>query len=166
MKIILYVLSAAVAVYLLAYLANWLSYTLIKCRVVRRQKWDLNIACGHTDGGGINADIVQHADVPNFVLVKDIYNLPFADKQFKDVLCSHTIEHVDDVQRLHEELNRVGERVIYLLPPLWDFSAALNLIEHKTIFLSMRSEHQTLPPYFGLPFADTFQRWFGQKIKA
>ena len=63
-----------------------------------------NICCGRTDGGGINADIVQHGDVPNFVKLDSIYRLPFADGQFEVVLCSHTAEHVQYPQRFDREL--------------------------------------------------------------
>ncbi len=163
---LLWIITAGIVVYLFFWILNWLSYQYIKNRVLHRQRWDLNICCGKTDGGGVNADIVKHADVPNFVFVPDIYDLPFEDNQFEHVLCSHTIEHVDDLQRLQKELQRVGKEVTYLLPPLWDISAAFNLIEHKWIFFSLRSEHRTLPPYKRLPLADTIQKWLGQKVKA
>jgi hypothetical protein len=74
---------------------------------------DLNICCGTTDGGGINADILQHSDVPNFVKLDSIYRLPFADKQFGVVLCSHTAEHVHYPQRFDRELQaRVGQKLV------------------------------------------------------
>ncbi|MFO7893890.1 MAG: methyltransferase domain-containing protein [Longimicrobiales bacterium] len=100
---------------LLALLALWettnrISYGMLKQRILERQKWDLNICCGTTDGGGINADIMRHAEVPRFVLV-DVYRAPFRDGQFETVLCSHTIEHVDEPERLFRELQRVGARV-------------------------------------------------------
>ncbi|MEX0684834.1 MAG: methyltransferase domain-containing protein [Balneolales bacterium] len=131
---------------------------------MNRQVWDLNICCGKTDGGGINADIYKHDSVPNFILTKDIYNLPFDDKQFKSVLCSHTIEHVDDPKRFFEELNRIGEKVVLVIPPLWDLSAVLNALEHKWIFLTFKKEHLTLPPHVRLPLSNTVHKYFGQKI--
>ena len=74
---------------------NFLSYRVMGGVIrKRRERWDLNICCGKTDGGGVNADIIKHADVPNLVVVDDIYNLPFSTNQFDNVLCSHTIEHV------------------------------------------------------------------------
>src|SRR5690625_4725353 len=118
------VVLAVAAVLLLLYLLNYLSYRVMKRRILERQTWDLNICCGKTDGGGVNADVVRHADVPNFIQV-DIENLPFADKQFGTVLCSHTIEHVDDPERFFAELHRVGERGTIVLPPHWAVSAAL-----------------------------------------
>lgn len=148
------------------YITNKLSYRLLKHRVLQRQKWDLNICCGKTDGGGINADIFEHDSVPNFVLTEDIYDLPFEDKQFKSVLCSHTIEHVDDPRRFFDELHRIGENVTLLIPPLWDVSAVLNALEHKWIFLSFKKEHDELPRYVRLPLSDTLHKHFGQRIKS
>lgn len=40
----------------------------------------------------------------------DIHNLPFADKQFDFVYCSHLLEHVDNPAKACEELMRVGKR--------------------------------------------------------
>jgi hypothetical protein len=36
--------------YVLSWFLNWLSYRFLKNRVLKRQKWDLNICCGTTDG--------------------------------------------------------------------------------------------------------------------
>lgn len=43
----------------------------------------------------------------SFVLA-DINNLPFANKKFDFVYCSHVLEHVDDPERACSELIRVG----------------------------------------------------------
>jgi len=169
----LYGLSKIVFIIILSFLLlisltsflNWLSYKYLKGRVVRSRKWDLNICCGETDGGGVNADIVRHAELPRFTLIENIYGLPFENDSFKKVLCSHTIEHVEDPERFHDELSRVGKHIVYLLPPLWDISAALNILEHRWIFWTMKTKHDTLPPYSRLPLAKTIQKWLGQRIK-
>ncbi len=146
---------------------HFCSYTLAKVRVLRRQTWGLNICCGLTDGGGVNADIVQHADLPNYVPVSDVTNLPFQDKQFDTVLCSHTIEHVDDPEGMFRELRRVGQSVTIVIPPLWDIAAVLNIVEHRWIFLSFKKEHvDRLPRHIRLPGARWVQERFGQPIKA
>jgi hypothetical protein len=146
---------------------NVLSYGILKERTLRSHKWDLNICCGRTDGGGINADIVQHADLPRFVLIDDVHTLPFSTLEFDHVLCSHTLEHVDDPHRFYQELRRVGRQVTLPLPPLWDLTAAFNLREHRQLFLTFRTTHTTLPPYIRLPLAAGFQRLTGgQHIKA
>ena len=61
---------------------------------------------------------------------------------------------------------RVGKRVTYIMPPLWDITAAFNFIEHKWLFLTFSKEHDTLPKYIRLPFASFIQRIFGQRKKA
>jgi len=153
--------------YLITKFTNWLSYRVMKTRTLRRRKWDLNICCGYTDGGGVNADIVRHASLPNFVLTPNIYHLPFADGQFEHVLCSHTIEHVEDAPAFWRELNRVGKHVTLVVPPLWDSTAAFNLFEHRWLFLTWRKEHHTLPPHIRLPLADMLQGLTGgQRVKA
>ena len=65
---------------------HWISYTLLKTRIGRSQRWGLNVCCGTVDGGGVNADIVKHGDPPNFVALDSVYDLPFSDGQFDSVL--------------------------------------------------------------------------------
>lgn len=150
----------------LIYLTNKLSYHYLKKRILNQQRWDLNICCGKTDGGGINADIYEHDSVPNFILTENIYDLPFKNKQFKSALCSHTIEHVEDPQRFYEELKRVSENVVLVIPPLWDISAVFNVLEHRWIFLSFKKKHEKLPYYVKLPFSKTLHKHFGQKVSS
>jgi len=90
-----------------------------------------------------------------------------ADRQFAHALCSHTIEHVDDPEAFDAELRRVSKNVTYAVPPLWDIGAALNVFEHRWIFLTFRTKHENkLPPYVKLPFARTVQKLLGQTIAA
>jgi len=155
-----------VLVTLYLFLAHFVSYQLGKNRILRKQKWDLNICCGKTDGGGVNVDIVQHKNLPGFRQVDDIYNLPFKDAEFESVLCSHTIEHVDNPEAFYAELQRVGRRVTLVVPPLYDLAAVLSLMEHKWIFLTFKKEHHQLPKFVKLPFSDSIQRRFGQSNRA
>lgn len=149
------------------FLAHFVSYTILKNRTLKSRKWDLNICCGKTDGGGINADIVKHKELPNFVLIKDIYNLPFKDKQFNYVLCSHTIEHVDSPARFFQELKRVGKHVVLVVPPLWDiFASFFAFPSHRWICLTLKKEHTSLPKMIPLPLAIAYQKLFGQFIGA
>ncbi len=160
-------LAVSAAFVFLAWLVNFISYRLIKERTLRERKWGYNISCGTTDGGGINADIVKHADVPNFELVTDPARLPHPDGAFEHVLSSHTIEHVDDPAAFYAELKRIGRNVTLLVPPLWDFTAALNVFEHRVIFLTMRSRHDNhLPPYVEFSLARMVQDSMGQRIEA
>lgn len=145
---------------------NFLSYRLLKKRIVRKRKWDLNICCGKTDGGGLNADICNHANLPRFLLIDSVYRLPFKDRAFETVLCSHTMEHVEDPAAFFNELKRVGTQVTLVLPPLWDPAGALNILEHRWIFLTFKKEHHRLPARVRLPLSRTVQRLLGQRIHA
>ena len=155
-----------VVVITIIFFLHWYSYNHLKSAIVERRRWDLNICCGNTDGGGVNADIMQHSELPNFVKVDSIYNLPFEDAQFGTVLCSHTAEHVEDPDRFDSELRRVAKNVIYIIPPIWDLAAAFNIREHRWIFLSVRKVHRRLPRRIRLPFASKLQARVGQKIAA
>ena len=168
MDIALLIIAGFISVVLLLSLLNQLSYVWLKNRILRSRKtWDLNICCGHTDGGGVNVDIVQHSHVPNYKQVANVCQLPFGDKQFEHTLCSHTIEHVDDPEGFDRELRRVSENVTYAVPPLWDIGAAFNVFEHRWIFFTFRTKHvNKLPRYVKLPFARTIQRVLGQTIAA
>ncbi|MEY8355162.1 methyltransferase domain-containing protein [Lachnospiraceae bacterium 54-53] len=157
-------ISGVIAAILLA--AHYISYFYLKRRIVAKHRWDLNICCGKTDGGGVNADIFKHEEVPNFVFIKDIYHLPFADKEFDMVLCSHTIEHVDDPALFYNELARVGREVTLVIPPLWDICAVFNVFEHRWIFLSFKKVHASLPKYIKLPASSFIQKRLGQKVHA
>jgi hypothetical protein len=145
---------------------NWLSYCCLKNKHAAKTQWDLNICCGKTSYGRINADIIKHAEIDNFILIDNIYQLPFSDQQFNTVLCSHAIEHVDDPLMFDRELRRIGKSVHYLVPPLWDLSAAFNIIEHKWLFLTFKTYHRVVPKHVRLPLANTFQSRFGQVKKA
>jgi SAM-dependent methyltransferase len=145
---------------------NFLSYRVLKKRILRQRKWDLNICCGKTDGGGLNVDIFSHTDLPRFLLVDSVYRLPFKDRAFETVLCSHTMEHVEDPDAFFMELKRVGDRVTLVLPPLWDLAGALNILEHRWIFLTFRKEHDHLPARVRLPLSRTVQRLLGQRLHA
>ncbi|MBL8992536.1 MAG: methyltransferase domain-containing protein [Spirochaetia bacterium] len=163
MILLLMTLSLAAA---FVYSLHWLSYRLLKTRIVSRQKWGLNICSGNTDGGGVNADIVSYGNLPKFIQLGDIYRLPFRNLEFDSALCSHTMEHVEDPDKFYRELSRVAREVTLVLPPLWDLPAVLNIWEHRWIFLTFKKEHRRLPPRIRLPFSWTFQRIIGQRIKA
>ncbi len=165
-ELLLFVTLLVIFPPILVYMAvmHVIDYKILKNRHMRGKKYDLNISCGNTDGGGINADIVKR-NVPNFVLVKDIYNLPFKDNQFKETLCSHTMEHVEDPDKFYAELERVSKNVTLLVPPLWDILALFDIGEHKWQFLSSKIVHRNnLPRRVKLPYWG-YQKKYGQKIR-
>jgi len=154
-------------VILAAWCAHYASYQFIKNRALRERKWDYNICCGTTDGGGINADIMKHGEVPRFELVNNVTRLSHPDGAFEHVLCSHTLEHVPDPKAMFRELRRIGKNVTILVPPLWDFTAALQPLEHQVIFLTLKSRHlNSLPPFVRYWPARWLQRSLGQRIEA
>jgi hypothetical protein len=59
-----------------------------------------------------------------------------------------------------------GVNVVYVLPPSWDPVAALNIWEHKRLFLTVRKVHHTLPRCTPLPFARKLQARIGQRVTA
>lgn len=141
-----------------------IDYRILKNYHLKKQKWDLNICCGPTDNGRVNADIIRRK-VPNFVLIENIYRLPFKKKQFKNTICSHTMEHVEDPDKFFKELRRVSENVVVLIPPVWDLVALGFLMEHKWQFLTFRTMHKNkLPQKCRLPYW-WYHRRIGQRIK-
>ena len=148
------ILIALAASLILLPALNFFSYR-VRGAIIRnrRKKWDLNICCGRTDRGSVNVDIVNHADVPNLVVVDDVYNLPFENGEFEATLSSHTIEHVEDPTAFCEELRHVSGQVTLVLPPLWDLCTVLNIFEHRDLVLTFRKEHNDLPRYIELPGA-------------
>lgn len=60
----------------------------------------------------------------------DIENLPYEDKEFDFVYCSHVLEHVENPQRACEELMRVGKRG-YIETPTRVSDTMLNFIGKK-----------------------------------
>ena len=158
---LIWLLYPPLLIYLM--ITHIIDYRLLKNYYMKKQQWDLNVSCGNTDGGGINADIIKR-NVPNFVLIKDICDLPFKDKQFENTICSHTIEHIEKPEKLYKELRRVSENVVLFVPPVWDLAALMTFREHKWQFLTLKTRHvNSLPRRFKLPYW-WLQRRFGQKI--
>lgn len=155
-------LIALVALFLL----NFLSYRMLNPIYAKSRQWDLNICCGKTEHGVINADIFQHQAIKGFVLLDDITDLPFANKQMQRTLCAHTIEHIDDPVAFDQELRRVSDAVVYIVPPMWDLAAQLNFLEHKWIILSPRKVHTQLPRMVRNPLSLFYHRYFPQRIHA
>ena len=60
-------------------------------------------------------------------------NMPFNDKEFDFVFCSHIMEHVEDVKSFLEEIQRVG-RAGYLETPNYLFEQTVGTTTHKWAF--------------------------------
>lgn len=50
------------------------------------------------------------------VLLAGLPELPFADRAFDTVVCSHTLEHIPDLWAAAAELKRVARRVVVVVP--------------------------------------------------
>lgn len=50
------------------------------------------------------------------VLLAGLPDLPFRDRAFDTVVCSHTLEHIPDLWRAARELRRVARRVVVVVP--------------------------------------------------
>lgn len=157
-----------ILIIIVLFFLNFLSYRILNPLIAQRLNVDLNICCGKTPyGKKANVDIFQHCpDIPRFILVDDIYDLPFTPKAFRHALCAHTIEHVEDPKAFDDELRRVSDSVLYIVPPLWDLAAQLNFIEHRWLVLSWKKTHLHLPVMVKNPLFSLYNRFFIQKVKA
>ena len=75
----------------------------------------LNISCGSTAYGHVNADIFPQ-NVPNFVRYEPDRPLPFPDKMFGAVYSAHTVEHTKNPAEFMAELRRVADKVFCVYP--------------------------------------------------
>ena len=97
----------------------------------------LNAGCGNLYweaiyGSDVNLDN-KPRNVPRFVL-GSIEDIPYPDKYFGVVFCSHVLEHTDNWHKAYSELNRVADYIYIIVPkPIW-VSNWLNL-DHKRFFI-------------------------------
>jgi SAM-dependent methyltransferase len=112
----------------------------------------LNLSCGHTSYGDINADIIER-EVPNFQLIEPNAPLPFADKQFAAVYSAHTLEHVENPNALMDELERVADLVLVVLPPIWYFYTWNPA--HKWIPLNQSGRDFMDNPFFNKEYSES-----------
>ncbi|MBS3091157.1 methyltransferase domain-containing protein [Candidatus Pacearchaeota archaeon] len=71
----------------------------------------LNIGCENEyKKGWVNLDVNKEvkADVYFDLSKLPDKKLPFKDSQFDEILCSHVLEHVDDVEGVMNEIYRIG----------------------------------------------------------
>ena len=63
----------------------------------------------------IGLDIVDGNNVD--VVTKEPYNYPFPDNSFDVVICGNTLEHVEDLQRIVNEIARLSNDLICITVP-------------------------------------------------
>jgi 2-polyprenyl-3-methyl-5-hydroxy-6-metoxy-1,4-benzoquinol methylase len=69
-----------------------------------------------------------------------VENLPFADKSFDTVVCTHVIEHILDLRRAIAELRRITRRRLIIVVPreregIYTFNPHLNFFPYSHSFL-------------------------------
>lgn len=63
-------------------------------------------------------DIMQDPNLKNVTFTKgDISKVSFADNHFDTVICTHTLEHIIDVQKAFDELIRITKRKLIIVVP-------------------------------------------------
>jgi ubiquinone/menaquinone biosynthesis C-methylase UbiE len=77
-------------------------------------------------------DVLKELDIPGLQYKQgNIEQLPFADKSFDVVICTHTLEHVRGLDRSIAELKRVArEKLIIVVPRQKKFRYTLDLHLH------------------------------------
>ena len=63
----------------------------------------------------------------------DIKHIPYPDKYFGSAFCSHTLEHLEDIEDCEvavNELNRVSDRIFIVSPHKWSIIAWLAPSHH------------------------------------
>jgi len=136
------------------------------------------------------ADLIRPEDAPyirsklmakNFIKV-DINHemLPFKNKSFDVVLCTHTLEDLPNPFLVMDEMSRVARRGLIVTPTMGvdmvfseiDFTDWLTgarrvpgQAHHKWFFINKRSSLSVIPKNFPILYTSDFQvtNWFGEK---
>lgn len=102
-------------------------------------------------------------------IVADGYRLPFADKTFDYVICSHILEHMDDPKAFLAEVTRVGKAGYIEVPSAvservfgWDIHHWHCGRRGNTLVLQRKTEGEQFGGFFHRLIADTiwFRRFF------
>ncbi len=128
-----------------------------------------NILCDRylTDDGERAGEFSIVIDRP--MVVADGYHLPFADKTFDYVICSHILEHMDNPKKFIEEVVRVAKRGYIEVPSAlservfgWNFHHWYCSLESGALILRKKTEGEQFDGFFHRLIAETiwFRRFF------
>jgi SAM-dependent methyltransferase len=109
----------------------------------------VNVLSKHYDVTGIDI-VIPHSvreRFPQVTFVEDnVESLPFADRSFDTVLCTHTLEHVRNINYALSELRRVAKKLIIIVPKQrpykYTFDLHLNFFPYLHSFLSVIGKTQ------------------------
>ncbi len=132
---------------------------LVKMFSIKENELVLDVGGGHkpfsradfiVEKNLLNAEHRDGKEIPlsklNKYIVADVTSLPFKDKSFDFVFCSHVLEHVKDPETACRELMRIGKRGYIETPRKWtEFYAGhpshrwlVDLIDGKLCFEKRR----------------------------
>lgn len=103
------------------------------------------------------------------MVVADGYTLPFPDKSFDYVICSHIFEHMDDPKAFAKEVMRVGKAGYIEVPSDlserlfgWDFHHWYCSLRNKTLVMRKKKEGVRYGGFFHKLIAHQlwFRAWF------
>ncbi len=106
------------------------------------------------------------------MVVADGYRLPFADKAFDYVICSHIVEHMADPKAFLKEVSRVGKAGYIEVPSSaservfgWNFHHWYCEKHGKTLVLQKKTEGEQFGGFFHRLIADQiwFRRFFEER---
>lgn len=103
------------------------------------------------------------------MVVCDGYHLPFADKTFDYVICSHILEHIKDPKTFLEEVTRVGKAGYIEVPSMvseklfgWDFHVWYCDKKRNLLVLTKKTQGEQFGGFFHQLIANHvwFRRYF------
>ena len=117
-------------------------------------------------------DLSNHYKNKNFIQLTGNF-LPFKDKEFDFVVCSHVLEHVNDIPLFLKELERVSSKGYIELPTILEDNLVFeNKKDHlwhmefdedyKKLIIS--NKVQFLEPVLTVSSAKKFQKYFRQSL--
>lgn len=90
---------------------------------------------------------------------------PFDDKQFDYIICSHVLEHVEDIDAFLEEMGRVGKKG-YLEYPTIYYDYVYNFPEHITLIFQRNNVLYWMPKAeTGLDRFQCVQNFFYESLR-
>lgn len=125
----------------------------------KKPKFDkLNIGCGaDIRKGFVNLDVVKLPEV-DMVCDLDKCPWPFPDNSFKEIICSHILEHLDDFNKAINEIWRISKpgAIVKVYSPYyvsWSYAADPS---HKRIFCYRTFDYYAVNPSRKAPYRTDF----------